>query len=75
MRTLTEERDVAWEEVSGRVGLKRKELTPVVALCLVVGVRVGVAVQVLWEMFVAAVKLVGRALRVVQEMGVWLMYL
>ena len=65
MRTLAEERGVAWEEVSGGVGLRGKEVTAVVALCLVVGVRVGVAVQVLWEILMAAAKLVGRALRVV----------
>ena len=46
MRTLAEERGVAWEEVSGGVGLRGKGVTAVVALCCVVGVRVGVAVQV-----------------------------
>ena len=40
-----------------------------------VGVRVGDAVQMLWEMFVAAVELMGGALRVVQEVGEWLIYL
>ena len=36
---------------------------------------VGAAVQALWEVFVAAVKLMGGAQRVVQEVGVWLEYL
>ena len=74
MRTLAE---VAGEEeeVSGGVVLKAEGVTAVIALCFVVEVRVGVSVQVLWEIFVAAVKLVGKALRVVQEVRVWLVYL
>ena len=76
MRTLAQGRGMAGEEeVSGGVCLRGKGVMAVVALCLVVGVRVGVAVRVLWEMFVAAVNLVGGALRVVQEVGLWLVYL
>ena len=55
--------------------MRGEGVTGVVALCSVFKVRVGVLVQVLWEIFVAAVKLVGRALRFVQEMEVWLVYL
>ena len=71
MRTLAEEKGVAWEKVSGGVGLG-KGVTAVVALCSAIGMKFAVAVQVL---FVAAVKLVGGALRVVQEVEVWLVYL
>ena len=54
------------EEVSGGVGSRGKGMTAVIALWSVVGVRVRVALQ---EMFVAAVKLVGGALRAAYE--VW----
>ena len=71
-----EEGEKEEEEVSGGVGLRGKGLTVVLALWSVFRVRVGVAVQVLWEMFVVAVKLVDRALRdFVQDVGVWLNYL
>ena len=73
VRTLAQGRGMAGEEeVSAGVGLRGKGVTAAVALWSVVGVRVRVALQ---EMFVAAVKLVGGALRVVQEVGVWLVYL
>ena len=67
-------RGMAGEEekkVSGGVGLVGRA---VIALWLVVWMSVGVAVQLLWEIFVAAVYLVGGALRVVQ-VGAWLVYL
>ena len=77
MRNLAEERGRADEEekMSGGVDLRGKWVTAVVALCWMVRVRVGVAVQAPWEMFVGALKLVGGALRVVQKVGMWLMYL
>ena len=73
MRTLAQGRGMAGEEeVSAGVGMRGEGWMAVVALWSMVGVRVHVALQ---EMFVAAVKLVGRALSVVQEVGVWLVYL
>ena len=79
MRTLAEDRSMAGkEEESGGIGLMGEgvmALMVVVALCLAVGLRVGVAEHVLLGMFVHAVKLVGRALRVVQEVRVWSIYL
>ena len=61
--------------MSPGVGLRGKGVIAVVALCWVVWMRVGVAVKMLWEMSVAAVMLLGGSLRVVQEVGVWLVYL
>ena len=75
MRTLAQGRGMTGkEEVSCGVGLRGNGVMTVVALYMwsVVGVRVCVVLQ---EMFVAGVKLVGGALRVVHEVGMWQVYL
>ena len=61
--------------MSGEVGVRGKGLMDVIALHLLVAVTVGTAVQLLLEMLEDAVKLMGGALRIVQEVGVWLVYL
>lgn len=61
--------------MSAGIDLKEDEEMAVIAPCSLIGVRVGVAVQMLWEMFVDAVKVVDVTVRVVQEVGVLLVYL
>ena len=61
--------------MSTEIALRANGGMAVIALCLLIGVRVGVVVQVLWKVFVAAVKLADVTLRVVQEVGASLAYL
>ena len=75
MKNLAQVGGMALVEVSAGVGLlgEEKRDAAAVALWLVVGMTFHVVV--LQEMLVASVKLVGGARGVVQELGVWLVYL